>query len=294
MMFRVTILAVTILTAGASHAASSQYSSADLGGSLTPWGAEVAGNAAGTIPEYTGGLPVSTSPEGFVADSGKWADPYADDQPLFVITAANMDQYAEQLSESTRELLKRFPDSYSVTVYPSRRSASYPDWVNENSLANAERCKLTEGGLAVQGCFGGIPFPVPQNGHEVVWNAQLNYSGVSNVLKGQGWYVDARGSRVMTAGIDANQDNQYYNQSLDVETFEAIGTYLSQLNVYNAPARNVGEANLLQYYVNPVATPNPTWTYSPGQRRVRRSPDAQYDFPVATSGGVMLYDEMAL
>lgn len=289
MNLRTTALAVAILTAAATHVAASP---AELGKSLTPWGAEVAGNAAGTIPAYTGGLPTSTSPAGFKPDSGHWVDPYADDKPLFVINAQNVGQYAEQLSESTKELIKRFPDSYSVTVYPSRRSANYPDWINQNSIANADRCKLIEDGSAVEGCFGGVPFPIPKNGNEVVWNAQLHFKGVSNQTKAEGWYVDSKGSRVLTAGINNRGDSQYYNKALDAEKFASIGLYLTQLNVYTAPARNVGEGNLQRFYVNPVKTPNPTWAYSPGQRRVRRSPDAEYDFPISTSGGTLLYDEI--
>ncbi|MFL6923803.1 DUF1329 domain-containing protein, partial [Pseudomonas marginalis] len=285
-------LAIMSLTAGTSHAAVSPQEAAALGKTLTPWGATVAGNAAGTIPAYTGGLPPSTQPEGFKSDSGFWANPYASDKPLFIIDNKNVAQYADQLSDGTQELIKRFPGSYTVTVYPSRRSARYPDWINENSIANASRCKTIDDGLAVEGCFGGVPFPTPKTGHEVVWNAQLHYRGASLLLTGQGWYVDAKGSKVLTNGTSAASDSQYYNKALDVDKFASLGLYQTFLNIYTAPARNVGEGNLIRYYVNPNKNPNATWNYSPGQRRVRRAPDAEYDFPVSTSGGAMLYDEI--
>jgi len=292
MNLRITILAMTFLTAGVTHASVSTQEAGQLGTTLTPWGAEIAGNAAGTIPAYTGGLPTSTKTAGFKPNSGHWANPYADDKPLFVINAKNVDQYADQLSESTKALIKRFPDSYTVTVYPSRRSANYPDWIKQNSIANATRCKSIEEGLAVEGCFGGVPFPIPKTGNEVTWNAMLHNQGESLKLSGQGWYVDAKGNKVLTAGINLITDAPYYNKELDVEKFASIGLFRAQLNIYNAPARNVGEGNLLRFYINPVKSPNATWNYSPGQRRVRRSPDAEYDFPVATSGGAMLYDEV--
>lgn len=291
MKLSITALAMALITAGTAHAA---VSPAELGKSLTPWGAEVAGNAAGTIPAYTGGLPTSTKPAGFKPDSGHWVNPYPDDKPLFVINAKNVDKYAEQLSESTKALIKRFPDSYSVTVYPSRRSINVPDWINQNSIQNATRCKLIENGLAVEGCFGGVPFPIPKTGNEIVWNALLSYIGSSNITKGEGWYVDAKGNNVLTSGINNRGASQYYNKNLDLNSFQSNGTYLTQLNVYTAPARNVGEGNLQRFYINPVKTPNPSWSYSPGQRRVRRSPDAEYDFPVSTSGGAMLYDEIGM
>jgi len=292
MKLHITTLTISLLAAAASHAAVSPQEAAELGKSLTPWGATVAGNQAGTIPAYTGGLPTSTRPADFKPDSGFWANPYADDKPLFVINTQNVEQYSEQLSDGTKALIKRFPETYSVTVYPSRRSANYPDWVNENSIANATRCKTIEQGVAVDGCFGGVPFPIPKTGNEVVWNAQLHYKGSSFLLAGQGWYVDAKGSKVLTGGTEAMTDMPYYDRSLNVETFYAQGgMYTALMNVYNAPARNVGEGNMMKFYVNPVKNPNATWNYSPGQRRVRRAPDAEYDFPVATSGGAMFYDE---
>lgn len=51
---------------------------------LTPVGATRAGNAAGTIPEWTGGI--QAPPADFKPGAG-WADPFADDKPLFTITA---------------------------------------------------------------------------------------------------------------------------------------------------------------------------------------------------------------
>ena len=45
-----------VLLAGNSMAAVSPQDAAKLGSSLTPLGAEKAGNAAGTIPAWTGGI----------------------------------------------------------------------------------------------------------------------------------------------------------------------------------------------------------------------------------------------
>ena len=58
------------------------------------------------------------------------------------MTGKNVDQYADKLSDGTKEMLKRFP-SFRLDVYPTRRSAAYPDWVVENMKKNAAgRCKL--------------------------------------------------------------------------------------------------------------------------------------------------------
>ena len=53
---------------------------------LTPLGAEKAGNAAGTIPAWDGGI--TTPPAGYQRGAHH-PDPFAGDQPLFTITSAN-------------------------------------------------------------------------------------------------------------------------------------------------------------------------------------------------------------
>lgn len=61
---------------------------------LTPLGAERAGNASGTVPPWTGGI---TEPPPNYQPGDRHPDPFADDTPLFSITAANMDEHANHL-----------------------------------------------------------------------------------------------------------------------------------------------------------------------------------------------------
>ena len=89
---------------------------------LTPMGAERAGNGDGTIPEWTGGI--QKWPAGY-QHGMHHPDPYADDKVLFTITAANMDQYADKISEGHKAMLKTY-GSFQIKVYPTRRSASSP------------------------------------------------------------------------------------------------------------------------------------------------------------------------
>jgi hypothetical protein len=281
--------AALIATAGAALVTSA-FAQTD---ERLPWGALKAGNKDGTITAWDGGLPVTTQPPGFKKDSGFWADPYAADKPLYSVTGKNVAEHADKLSEATKELLKRYP-TFRVDVYPTRRPANYSQWVVDNTLKNAAgRCKTIEGGEALAGCFGGVPFPVPKTGHEAMWNLILAPKGSSVWTYGQGWYVDAAGNRVMTAEVNNRNNNEYYNKNQTVEKFYADGGfYFGNNNLYTAPARNTGEGNLQRKFINPVANPDKTWSYSPGQRRVRLSPDAGYDFPIATSGGANLYDEI--
>ena len=92
-----------------------------LSKSLTPLGAERAGNADGTIPAWDGGY---TKVDPSYKEGGKRSDPFAADKPLFSITSKNLAQYAGKLSAGTLEMFKRFPETYRIDVYPTRRTAA--------------------------------------------------------------------------------------------------------------------------------------------------------------------------
>jgi len=79
---------------------------ARLGKDLTPTGAEKAGNAAGTIPAWEGGL--TAIPAGYKPEAG-YADPFANEKPLFTVTSANVGQYAAVLSDGYKALIKQYP-----------------------------------------------------------------------------------------------------------------------------------------------------------------------------------------
>jgi hypothetical protein len=104
-------------------AAVSPEEAAKLGTTLTPVGAEMAGNADGSIPAWTGGLPKNA---GAVDAAGFLADPFPNEQPLFTITAANAEQYKDKLTPGQLALFKRYPESYKIPVFPTHRSASMP------------------------------------------------------------------------------------------------------------------------------------------------------------------------
>src|SRR3954466_3754233 len=104
----------------AANAAISAADASRLGNDLTPLGGEKAGNADGSIPAWTGGL--TTPPAGYTGGMHH-PDPFANDQVLFTISAANADKYADKLSAGHLALMKAYPD-YVMPVYASHRSAS--------------------------------------------------------------------------------------------------------------------------------------------------------------------------
>src|SRR5690606_33143759 len=92
------------------------------GNQLTPVGAEKAGNAAGTIPAWEGGI--TTPPAGYTVGDFH-PDPFAADRPLFSITPANYREHADKLTAGQQAMFERYP-TFRMDIYPSRRSASFP------------------------------------------------------------------------------------------------------------------------------------------------------------------------
>ncbi len=260
-----------------------------LGTTLTEFGAIKAGNADGSIPAYTGGL--TEAPAGFKPNSGFWVDPFKDEKPVLRIDSKNMAQHAAMLSEGQKHLLSKNP-SYYLNVYPTHRTVAYPKKILDATVRNATNCKTTKEGLAIdRACRGGMPFPIPKTGHEVMWNQMLRYQGEAmiNTSASRSWVVDSSGKAVMTAEQATVQDFVYYQtEQADRDPDMAWRTY----SISKSPARRAGEMTGLADYLDPVARPRRAWSYTPGLRRVKLSPEFSYDTPVASMGGVTLFDEL--
>ncbi len=69
-----------------------------------------------------------------------------------------------------KALLEAYPDTYEMNVYPTHRSAAYPQRIYDKTIENAKTAELGPGGNGVTGAINGIPFPIPQNGQEAIWN----------------------------------------------------------------------------------------------------------------------------
>lgn len=263
-----------------------------VGGELTRFGAEAAGNAEGTIPPYDPAQTQITPPADYKPGSGRYPNPFADDEPLFTISAENLDEYRDKLDEGTIALINRWPETYKLHVYPTRRTAPYPEWVLENTVKNATRANLiNELGEGVEGAYGGIPFPIPKNGLEVLWNNFLYQQPVAQEGMSIGYLVDSNGSITNVGQNEGYFENQYYNPD---KTQLDSPAYYKMLNLTRAPARKAGEGSLTHYSINYTVQDQTNWSYSPGQRRVRLAPEFKYDTPSASYGGGIFYDEIYL
>src|SRR5690606_25653210 len=171
MMLKAGIFALSVVSASVMAKVSPEEA-ARLGNDLTPVGAVKAANADGSIPAWTGGY--SKQADGEVPE--RPADPFADEQPLYTITADNVDQYKDLLSAGQMAMFKKYPD-YKMHVYPTHRTAAYPQEVYDVIAKNAANAELVAGGNGLANFDKHVPFPIPQNGLEVIWNHITRYRG---------------------------------------------------------------------------------------------------------------------
>ncbi|MCY4607453.1 MAG: DUF1329 domain-containing protein [bacterium] len=258
---------------------------ARLGTDLTPLGGERAGNAEGTIPEWTGGI---TAPPAGYSVGEHHRDPYPDDRPLFVIGADNLDEHRHLLSVGHQRMLETYP-SFNMKVYPTRRSASVPERIYDATRTAAATAKLVDGGNGVGDAVIGIPFPIPSNGVEVIWNHLLRYRGETlSCIVGQAAVTRGGDYTVVKQSLEAE-----LRYSLPAMTLEELGnTMIYYKNKTLAPARLAGDIVLIHETMNQVREPRSAWVYNPGQRRVRRAPNIAYDNPGTTSDGLRTADQL--
>jgi hypothetical protein len=196
-----------------------------------------------------------------------------------------MDQHADKLSEGVKAMLKKYPDTFRLDVYPTHRTAAAPEWVYKNTYENAIRGELD--GVTPKGVYGGIPFPIPQSGLEVMWNHEMRWRGTS-------WHMDFRGYLTTSDGkhvllVESSNDHQmpYYIKG---EADQWNGEYWLVRAVNIGPPIRAGEAITGRLSVEPSETA--TWVYLTGQRRVRKLPRSCCDTPTPFSAGISTFDEV--
>ena len=272
---------------GLIQAKVSETEAAKLGAELTPVGAVVAGNADGSIPAWAGGI--TEAPAGY-KEGDFHPDPYADDKVLFTITAKNYQEYAEFLSDGQKELFKAYPDTYEMPIYESRRSASLPQFVYDETAKNAVMAELIQGGNGVKNAAIGIPFPIPQNGVEAIWNHILRYRGETVKRFGGQAPVTASGD-YNVIGFDEELIQKYSAKDATREKLLEENVISKFKQSVTSPARLAGTALLVHETMDQIREPRQAWTYNTGQRRVRRAPNVAYDAPGTASDGLRTSDD---
>lgn len=278
-------LALFMMPAGADAKVSAEEA-AKLKGELTPMGAVRAGNADGTIPAWEGGI---TKPPAGYKPGERHPDPYPDDTILFTITAENVDQYVDKLSPGQVAMFKRYPDTWKMNVYPTRRSAAYPQRIYDKAFENATTAVLTKGGNGFENAAEAIPFPIPQEGVETIWNHLTRYRGEAVHRIFASVAPTASGAYTVVT-ID---EKILFAYSVPGATIDSINNKLLYfLQTVTSPPRLAGQILLVHETLNQVKEVRKAWTYNPGQRRVRRAPNVAYDNPGTASDGQRTSDSL--
>jgi len=271
---RIVLLSLSLLVAAPVTAKVSQVEADKLRTTLTPMGGERAANKDGSIPAWEGGL--STSPPCFKGEGTRLCDPFPEDKPLFTVNASNYTQYKDKLAAGQLAMFTKYADTYKLNVYKSRRTAAYPDFVNEATYKNATTAELGGGGEALVNAITGIPFPIPKNGVEPVWNHKIRY-------RGQGTRRWNNQAAVTTSGdfnlVKIREDVRFTYSQKDATPESLQNVILYFLQIVTQPPRLAGQITLVHETMDQVKEPRRAWQYNPGQRRLRRAPNVGYDNP---------------
>ena len=250
---------------------------------LTPVGAERGPNESGSIPAWTGGI---TEPPLPYEPGDHHPDPFADEQALFRIDSANLEQHRESLGAGQAGMLSGYPDFY-IDVYPSHRTAALPQHVYEKTAANAATGTLTEDGDAITGVAEGLPFPFPESGQELIWNHRLRYRGTGSVRHISLVAPTSRGA-FTEVNMTVSTINLYYQPGATIESNDNL--LLMFLQQTHSPARLAGSMLLVHDSLDQVRQPRNAWVYNPGQRRVIRAPNIAYDNPSTATDALHVAD----
>jgi hypothetical protein len=279
--------AATLRTANAQTAADPAL----LTSTLTPMGAERAGNADGSIPAWTGGLVSPPLP----SNQPVAVHLFEDEEPLYTIDSSNMAQYADLLTPGTQAQIQKF--GMTVPVYKTHRTAAAPQYVYDNTAKNAVNAKLDPRGgrLGFTGAYGGVPFPIIDTsdplvgGAQLIWNhltAWYDFSDYSTFSPG---CVVIDGKLILVAGTISRTLYPYFDPNGSLDTFD--GYYSKGHYYYKAPGSVVGQEQLVWHSTNVNVNPDIVWTLLNGQGRVRKAPNEQYDTPNPSSNGIASLDE---
>ena len=277
--------AVLFGLSGQALAKVSPAEAAKLGNELTPVGAERGANASGTIPEWTGGL--STPPAEWRRGEIE-TNPFPDDKPLFVITRDNLDLYRDNLSDGHIRMIEQYGPDFFMPVYQSRRTAAFPEHVYEKSVENATSAELLDNGNGVRDTIMTSPFPIPQNGLEVIWNHILRYRGTEISFRSASATPQTDGSYNPVV----NEYDYFFAYSRKGAELEEIDNKIFYLKTNTiSPSSLAGTITLVHETLDQIRSPRLAWRYDSGSRRLRRSPNLAYETDLPNSSSLRSVDQ---
>jgi hypothetical protein len=208
------------------------------------------------------------------------------ERPQFIVTRDNLAQYAAHLTEGQKALFARYPD-YRMVVYPTLRSAFFPEAIDQATARNAVNAEL-KGTEEVDGAALGFPFPIPQSGAEVIWNHKMAYRGSALRRYNNQAIVKPDGSYTISKVIE-DLKFKYANLEESNAGTHILFYYLADVL---SPPRVAGQLTLVHESSGSGGSGRDAWLYNPGLGRVNRAPDVGYDNPSIGSDGEQFNDQI--
>jgi hypothetical protein len=287
-----TATALTLFATSGAWAKAPAGEIAKLGSSLTPLGSEMAGTPDGEVPAWTGGL--SSPPAGVNFDPKKMnpPNPFSGDAVKATITAANMDQFGDKLTDGHKAMLKKY-STYKMKVYQSRRTCALPQFAYDAAKFNAANADLTPDGDGIKNFKVGLPFPILDSNptkaaQQLIMNKRFSFRGFKNTRQFSAAPVQSNGSY----NLQVVQDEAIFRYANPTVKSSDELNNIGLLYIANtiSPPRLAGNVILVHESINAQVEPRKAWSYSPGTRRVRRAPDIAYDNPGTNSDGMSTSD----
>lgn len=268
----------------------SEQEAAKLGNELTCTGAIAAGNAAGTIPAYSGKYLGTPDGVEYTPNVGQHpVDPFASDKTILVIDGSNYKSYAKNLTAGQQAMFERYPQTFKIPVYQGRREFRYPDNICDVIKKNAVDAELIDDGFGFSGYKGAVPFPIPDETQalQVLANHNFPYRAYTYSTLRDIADVSSTGKvswgRLTNAGLNVTNHPDEIGKPME-------GVMAYSLGETKLPIRSKGNATVTSEPVNFARGTRLAWSYNPGTRRVRQLPEYGFDTPIGGTSGKLTID----
>jgi hypothetical protein len=279
-------LPLTIITVVVTTMFAAPHSNANP--ELTIIGAEKSGNDDQTIPPWTGGI---SSPPDDYEPGDVHPNPFAADEILFTIDFAGMDEFEGNLTAGHLAMMAKYPNTFKLNVYQTRRSASHPQRILDHTEKYSPQARIIDDGSGLEGIVQGIPFPNPANGEQAIWNSLVSFKGGSVKRYVNSAVPSDKGKFQLSVVL---QEIEFPRQTEEATLENFDGILARGISYVKSPSKAAGVMVLFHANLNSVEKERNAWLYNPKKRRVSRAPTIKGNNPTTGSNGIHLLDQTGM